>query len=447
MTVATRPTLGAPRPFRFPDSDRREVAGATVVACDLPGKPLGNGRVILDAGAEREGGAPPGVAAIMASAFKEGSAALDAVGFSDALERLGARVSTGAGWDSVEVGVTAPVENLPDALRLVGEALRTPTFPTEAIERLRTERVNHLRQMRAVPMARALLASYETLWEQGSLYARPSGGDIDDVEAIDREAVNAYFSSVATSAPAHLIIAGDLTGIDVGGVAQDVFGERTVAEPGSTPPARPRMDGRRVVIIDRPGSVQSAIFAGHHAPPRASADQVPLDILMDTFAGMFNSRLTMILREDKGYTYGVNAGTDGLRRGGQLITVTSVETGVTAPSVEIIAREFATMAADGVTQEELDRARDAETGQFALRNETAPQIAGLLSVLVTYDLPPDHFDRETEARAALTVSDMRDAAVRLMLPDQLKVIVVGDAEQIREPIEALGIGVVTVAPD
>ena len=447
--IAQRPAVGDPRPFRFPGFTRSKLDnGLTVLGCHLPGRLLGVAALVVDAGAETEAPHVGGVAALAARALTEGTSRRDAASVAEAVEGIGAELHAIADWDKLAASVTVPVRRLPEALGLLAEAVQEPSFPEAEIERLREERLNRIRQMMAAPRSRAFPAFWERIFSADGPYGRDAAGTTESVARISRDDVGRFH--VARSGPerATLVLAGDLTDADPRALAADAFDawSGTPADVHVAAPV-PREASTAVTVIHRPGSVQSNLLVGQAGVARDARDHLPLDLAMDVLAGMFNSRLNMLLREQKGYTYGVGGYADPMRRGGFLAVSTAVQTPHTAESIADVVAAFSALAERGIDGAELNDARDYQLGVFPLRNETAQQIASLIGSLAVYGLPDDTYDAERDRLRALNADDVSAAIARVLRPDGLAAIVVGDADQIEEPLRAADIGDVTVITD
>jgi predicted Zn-dependent peptidase len=202
---------------------------------------------------------------------------------------------------------------------------------------------------------------------------------------------------------------------------------------------------RRIVLVDRPAAVQSTLRLGHAAPHRSHADYVPMLLAATVLGGAFTSRLNHLIREVRGYTYGIRSTFDQSRRFGQFVVRASVQTGVTAPAVIDTVGEIARTHADGVTDEELAVARAWRAGQLSVDLQTPAAIAGALATLVVHGLPDDY---HTTLRAALLAADVDTvsaAAAQHMHPAGLTLVVEGDAAAIRDELAASGLGEVVDA--
>src|SRR5688572_22027502 len=241
VVVAERPTHGDPRPFHFPKFERSELSnGLGLVAVHLPGRALVSASLVLPSGAVDEPEAQAGVTSLMARALTEGTKRHDAIGLTEAAERLGASLHAEAGWDGMSISVEVPAERLGAALELAAEVATEPTFPAPDVERLRDERLNDLLQAKADPRRRADDAFVTTIYAPGTPYGRPSGGTEETVPGLDAAALAALHGRRFDPARMTLIIGGDLdaVGEDVRSIAESRFGAwpaNPAAESSSTP--------------------------------------------------------------------------------------------------------------------------------------------------------------------------------------------------------------------
>src|SRR6476659_8532397 len=370
--VADRPQPGAPRPYDFPTvTGGRLSNGLSVLIADLPGRPLISASIVVTGGAVEEAPGVAGATVLAARALTEGTERYEAIALVEAGERLGASLHADAGWDALTVGVDVPAARLEPALDLVAEVLLHPTFPESEVERLRDERLNDLLQVKADPRRRVDEAFVSTIYAPDSPYHRPSGGTRETVERLDSAELRRVYGRTLDPSRATLVVGGDLGGQDVMALAERLFGSWRFAEDrdravpaiidtGSTV-------GRVVRVIHRPGSVQTEIRIGHRGLPRRIDDFHAVSVMSAILGGLFNSRLNLKLREEKGYTYGASAGFD-LRRGrGPFTARAAVNTEVTVPAIVESLYELDRMREAPVTDAELTAARDFLMGVFPLR--------------------------------------------------------------------------------
>ena len=449
--IAERPTPGTPRPYDFPAVERFTLPnGIRVVVADLPGRPLVSASLVLRNGAADEPPAHAGATVLAARAMTEGTARYEAIALVEAAERLGASLHADAGWDATSVSVDVPAARLEAALELLAEVALHPTFPEAEVERLRDERLNDLLQARADPRRRADEAYSETIYEGASPYHRPAGGTKDTVAELTPARLRAAYERGVDPARAAFLVGGDLRGIDVRGIVERLLGGWGPAVGASTSGRivdAGAVHERFVRIVHRPGAVQTEIRIGHVGVPRRIDDFHALSVMGAILGGLFNSRLNMKLREEKGYTYGAGAGFDLRRAAGPFSARAAVNTEVTVPAVADFVAELDRIRDADVTPAELAAARDFLVGVFPLRFETPGPIVGALSGLFIHELPDDELARYRSAIEAVDAAAVRDAATRRIHADAMAIVLVGDADAFGKDIEAAGFGPVEVERD
>lgn len=455
--IAERPVPGTPRPYEFPTAERTTLAnGISVAWVHMPGRGLVTATFVTRWGAVDE---PPdlgGSAVLAARALTEGTELHDAIALVEAAERLGASIHAEASWDALTVGVDVPGARLSPALELLAEVLRRPTFPEAEVDRLRDERLNDILQARADPRRRAEEALIAAVYAASSPYRRPAAGLRETVERLDREAVASVYAAMIDPAASALVIAGDLADVDVPVLAGSLFGD--VRRPAARQPAeptasraviddRPLRRDRRIRVHHRPGSVQTEIRIGHPGVPRRHPDFHALSVMSSILGGLFNSRLNMKLREEKGYTYGASAGFD-LRRGaGPFAARAAVNTEATVPAIQDTLAELERIREEEVSDAELRAARDYLIGVFPLRFETPGPVAGALAGVHTHELPDDELQRYRTAIEAVSAADVLRVAREHVRPDAAAVVLVGDHDAFGDALHAVSIAPVEVIED
>ena len=437
--IAHRPEPGAARPYTFPDVRRVTVAGGTVIAAHLPGQLLASALLMVDAGAAHEAAGREGTATVLAKSLEEGTTERDSAAYALALESLGAELSTAVDWDTFRLGVSAPVPQLLAAVRLAAEAGRTPRLDPADVTRVRDDEVTALRMDWAQPGPRADAALRADLFGSAERYGRPLHGDPASVAAVTVEDVVAFQSRLRR--PGVLLVAGDLDTLDLAALGEAAFAG-TEGEPPTdeAPLGVPIPDRRRVLLVDRPGSVQSTLRIGHRAPERATPDYVPMTLAATVLGGAFTSRLNHLIREVKGYTYGIRGSYAMSRRFGRFEVAAGVQTAVTVPAIVDTLGEITRTHRTGVTEDELAVARSWRAGQLSVEMQTPGSIVGALSNLVLHGLPDDYYPALRREYLAATVEEVSAAAARHLHPDGLTLVVEGDAAAIRDELVEAGIG-------
>ncbi|MEU8549420.1 M16 family metallopeptidase [Streptomyces roseoverticillatus] len=452
MDFHPRPQAGPAAPWAFPAPERGTLPnGLTVLRCHRPGQQVVavDINVVAPLAAEPEG--LDGVATIMARALSEGTDKHTAEEFTAELERCGATLDAHADHPGVRLSLEVPASRLTKALGLVADALRAPAFPDNEVERLVGNRLDEIPHELANPSRRAAMALSKELFPAGSRMSRPRQGTEETVARIDAASVRAFYEAHVRPATTTAVVVGDFTGIDLETALADSLGAWTgsPAEPHPLPPVTADDTGR-VVIVDRPGAVQTQLLIGRTGADRHDAVWPAQSVGTYCLGGTLTSRLDRVLREEKGYTYGVRAFGQVLLSspegtGAAMLAISgSVDTASTGPALQDLWTVLRTLAAEGLTDEERDSAVQNLVGVAPLKYETAAAVAGTLADQVEQHLPDDFQARLYERLAATGTVEATAAVVNAFPVDRLVTVLVGDAAQIEEPVRALGIGDVTV---
>jgi predicted Zn-dependent peptidase len=446
--VSQRPVVGEPRPWHFPKFQRHTVAGGRMLTAHLPGRPLAVTALLADAGASAEPIGREGIAELVARALSEGTASRDAHGFAVAGERLGASWRASTDWDSLRCGFEVPVGELGAATELLAEAVRTAAFSDETLARVRDERIDEVGIDRSQPASRAAEAFAAEVFGDLSRYHRSDGGDVESLLAITHDDIRDYRSARLTPSASTLVVVGDLDAVDVEALGRTVFEgwEDNSAAPAS-PEVLPRGGGRRTVVVDRPGSVQSMLMVGHDGPPRKIDDYVAMTTMALVLGGMFSSRLNLKIREEKGYAYGAFGGFDTRKHGGVFVARAAVQSEVTLPALADLVAEIERMHEGGVEPEELEQARAYRAGVFPINFAGVMAVASGLGDLVVHDFADNHFDELRQRVLDVRKDELDRSAADHLRPQDFVTVVVGDASGFAKDLESAGLGPVTIVPD
>jgi len=324
-----QPALGEPRGFSPPAPlERRLSTGLTVWLLQRPDLPLSTALLLVPAGAAADPADRPGLAALCADMLDESTQARGALELSSALERLGAELALGAGRDYAWAQLGVLSRHLDPALALLGEALASPRFAPEDVERVRGIRLSDLSQaMEDAPrLATRLLGPLA--YGAAHPYGRPDDGSPAGLRAITRDELVAFHRARWRPDQAVLVLAGDLDEATSLALLESRLGAWRAPPGQALAPAAPAplpASSARVWVVDLPGASQTRIALG--VPGLRRADPaLPLLALADSaLGGTFTSRLNQNLREDKGYTYGAFSSLDPGAGQGLWLVHTSVD--------------------------------------------------------------------------------------------------------------------------
>jgi predicted Zn-dependent peptidase len=445
-----RPDVGPTAPWSIePPRELLLDNGIRVLHHNMPGQYVLSVRIVVPLRLADEPRHVEGIASVMARLLDEGTSRIDAEGFAEELERKGVAVGAGATDGSVAVDFDVAKRNLPEALALVTEMLADPVFPEGELRRIVDSRLAEIEQERASAPHRAARELIATLYDPADRASRPTGGTADTVAAITRDDVVEFHRRHVGPDGASLAIAGDLSGIDVESVLAESVGQWANADhrtADTAVPPLPAADRARIVLVDRPGSVQSEFAVACPGPDRhVDGGWAPYPVLAFVVGGSPNARLDKVLREDKGYTYGIRSAFRPRRAGGMFVTSGSVRSEVTADALELLLG-ILDGARDGFTAEERGSGVDFIAQTAPARFATADAVADEYVMLALDELPLTHTNDQLEGVRALSVADL-DAAWNGHVTGEWTVVVVGDAAAVREGIDGLGRGPVTVVPN
>jgi len=440
------PSPGRVRPFDFPavQSTRLENGMGLRIA-RMTQVPLVTLSVVLRSGESALSDPRGGLAVLTGAALEGGTLRRSGPALAEAFEGIGTSLAVQTGWDATRVSVTCLADRKAEALALLAEALLEPAFPGDEVDRFRSQRLAAIRQRLMDPGRLADDSAAHHFFSEDTPYHRPVAGTRSSVEGLGSGEIREFWDRSYRPDGAGLVVVGDVDIPEVEKMARTFFGAWSgTPEVVDGFDSRPRSQEARVVVVDRPGAVQSEVRIGQPAAARSTPFFFPLQVFNTILGGAFTSRLMLNLREVRGYTYGIRS-RFGFRSGkGPFVISTAVATEVTAPAVEEALKELGGLIQDGPSAEEVRQARDFVVGVFPLRLETTGQVASSIAELLIYHLEDDFFSTYRDRIRAVTAEDIRVASQAVLRPEELVVVVVGDAQRVRKPLEELGVGPVEV---
>jgi zinc protease len=445
--VAQQPGLAPVRPYTLPPVDDFRLAnGLRVVAVRQSAVPLVTARLILDAGAEHEPAAKNGVATLVTSLLPEGTAEIPGPELAERMERLGAQFQTAAGQNSALVAVTALKPVFGEALGLAAQAAMAPAFPERDFERVRQQGITAHVQAQSTVEGLANETFARAVFAPQAPYSRPASGTAASLQSITREDALQWHRAMYVPGNATLLLVGDLTTDEARRLAEQAFGSwrgTVVPRPRPANSARP-VSATRVILVDRPGSVQSAIRIGQASVGPEDADYLRLTALTQILGGAFNARINQNLRERHGWTYGAFASYNPFRGAGTLFINSSVRTNATDSAVAESVREYRRIVDEAVPAEELASAAGNLAGSFPASVQTVQGLASRMQSLLVWGLPLDFYATYGPRLTAFTPADIATVGRGKLTPAALTVVVAGDLASIEAPIRALNLGQVEV---
>ena len=440
------PDALAERSVKFPAYQVKTLAnGLQVVAVAHHEQPVVSLRLIVRAGAAQDPDDKPGVAELAASLLDQGSATKSAEQVANAIDSIGGALGTGAGSDLSFINAIVMKDSLGFGLDLVSDLAQHPAFANEEIERQRQQALSGMRVSYDDPEFLANVVFDRIVYGRHP-YGRPQAGTPATLAAITRDDLVAFHRKWFGANNAILAIVGDVAAEEAFAGAERAFGSwaRTTAEiPKSVDPPSP---ARRVVVVDKPGAVQTEIRVGNVAIARRNDDYTALDLAMKVLGGEGANRLHRVLRSERGLTYGASADFNALKQSGDIVAQTNTRSETTGETLRLIVDEVWKITREPVGGRELDGAQEYLTGSFPLTIETPSQIALQVLNAVFYGLNMNDLQTFRERVSAVTVEDLHRVARNYLRPDRLTIVLVGDASAFVKQLPGAGFEKFEVIP-
>jgi zinc protease len=443
-----------PLPTAFPQTSFPELHQATLangmrlIVAERHAVPVVQFSLQLDSGFAADQLASPGVASVAMEMLDEGTATMDALEISDTLAGLGAELTTGANLDYSVVSLSALKENLDRSLAVYADVILSPAFAPTELERVKRLQLAGILQEKNTPDDMALRILPRLLYGEGNAYSLPMTGSGTEasVSAITRADLQKFHDTWFKPNNATLIVVGDTTLAEIQPKLEALFARWKRGDvPKKTLPNVPLPDKPRVFLVNRPGSEQTMIMAGHLVAAKNPEDDIAIQAANDILGGAFTSRINMNLREDKAWSYGADTTIVDTQAQRPFLAIAPVQADKTAEAMLEIKKELEDyVGSRRATPEEVATSKNGSILTLPGRWETARAVARDIAALVRFKLPDDYWSRYADLVAKLDVDGVNAAAGRLVEPDRLTWVVVGDLGVIEQKVRALGLGEVRV---
>lgn len=382
--------------------------------------------VIFTGGASRDPADQQGVAGFLAAMLDEGAGDLGSAEYSARAEELALRTGFDAGRDTFSVSARMLTENRDESVELLRTALVSPRFDEEPLERVRSQLISGIRSSATDPNSVASDAWRAAMFPDDP-YGDPTSGTEESVSSIGKAELEAARTRLLDRSRMAVGVVGDITAEELGPLLDRLLGDLPKSDWNALPPAGMAQErGLSVVPLDTP---QSVAMLGHEGPLRDDPDFIPAYVMNYILGGGgFASRLTEEVREKRGLTYSVYSYLAPADRAGLYIAGVSSDNARIAEAVEVIKAEWARMAEEGVTEDELEKAKRYLTGAYPLRFDSNGKIARILAGLMIEGFSPDYIRERNDLIEAVTVEDVARVAKKWLKPERLRIVVVGRPE-------------------
>jgi zinc protease len=437
------PSERPPRPLparevKFPPYAMRTLSnGLQVVAVSHHEQPAVSLRLLVRAGGALDPADKAGVASLAAAVLDQGTSTRSAEQIAATIDSIGGIMGSGSGTDLSFIQAVVMKDSFNLALDLVSDIARNPAFTSEEIERQRQQMLSGLKVSYDDPEYLAGVV-FDRLVYGFHPYGRPDAGTPQSIAGITREDLVTFHRTWFGPNNAILAIVGDVSSEEAFNGAERAFGKWSKLETISVRSAEPPPPTRRLVVIDRPGAVQTEIRIGHVGVARKHTDYLALDLAIKILGGEGGNRLHRVLRSERGLTYGASADINALKNGGDIVAETDTRSQSTAEALRLIVDEFWRLQRQRVSERELADAQAYLTGSFPLTIETPSAIALQVLNAVFYGLDMEELQTFRERVNAITVDDIQRVARAYLHPDRLSIVLVGDADVFAKQLAGVG---------
>jgi len=426
------------RPVQFPPfHDVALPNGMTLLLVENHEQPSLTVSLSFRAGTAYDPAGKEGLSDIVSELLTKGTPTRDADQIAAAIEGVGGSLSASSGNDFLTISTDVLSDHADLAFALLGDAARRATFPDKELELARTRALSSLEVELSQPEAVASRAFQKEIYGRHP-YGRATSAA--SFKAITRDDVVKFAGQRLRPAGALLVVAGDITLPQARQLADSTFGGGTWrGTPPATPP-QPSVPTKRrtdILLVDRPGSAQSNIVMGNTTFPPTDTGYYAARIASHVLGGGTDSRLFLILREQKSWTYGSYAVLRRNRGIGNWEATFQGRTEVTDSALAEMLHQIDRIRAQTIPDSELNAAKGFLVGSFPLTIETPRQIAAVVTTARLLGLPPDYLQRYRQRLAAVSGTRARAAAQRVFRRDALTIVVVGDAKSLYDKLKAI----------
>jgi len=409
--------------------------GMTLLLMERHTVPLIGFRVIVKAGSAGDPERREGAAFMAASLLRKGTKTRSADQFAAELDFIGGTLSASASTDNTTVSAEFVSKDIAKGLDLLADCLLNPSFPQDEFNKLLKQRVDGLKA--AKDQAEGVIGLYYNAYLFGRHpYARPTTGDENSLAVLTRDDAQRFYQTYYTPANTILAVAGDFSTAEMEKmVAQKFEGWPSRPSPAISMPDPAPVTGKKLLLIDKPDSTQTYYRIGNIGITRTNPDRVYIQVVNTLYGGRFTSLLNSELRIKSGLTYGAGSIFDRRKVRGPFAIATFTKNATTIEAIDKTLETLQRLHEKGVTEEELQSAKNYILGQFPPTIETSQQLAGLMADLEFYGLDDHEINDLTTKINAMTLADAQRIVKQYYPRENLVFVLIGKASEIGEAVK------------
>jgi zinc protease len=361
---------------------------------------------------------------------------------------LGSNISISSNNSSIVVSVSGLKKNIDKTLALLEERMNNPKFDQKEFDRVKTQVLEGIQNNATQPTVIASQNFARLLYGDKNIVGIPASGNVETVQGLMLDDVKSFHNRFFNPANAEMVIVGDLTESEIMPKISFIEKWQPKSYTVPVPPAAPAVEKTTIYLIDKAGAPQSEIRVGYVALPYdATGDYYRAGLMNFTLGGQFNSRINLLLREEKGYTYGANTRFQGSDIAGPFAGGAGVKASTTDSSVYYFMKLINDYRKDGITKEELDFTKKSLSQSEALDYETLDDKANFLYQIQHYNLSKDYVKEQATILDNITQNDINEIAKKRLPSDKMIILVVGNKAEILEGLKGLGYPIVELTKD
>ncbi len=439
------PVAGSAPVAKFPAMQKATLSnGMKIILAERKAIPVVNFNLMIDAGYSADQSVMPGAMNLLMNMIDEGTKTRTSLQISDELAMLGATLGTGSDLDISSVVMTALKANLEKSLDIFSDVILNPSFPESDFTRLQKQQLATIQREKVTPIQMALRVFPSLLYGKNHAYGAPftGSGNEQSVAKLTRQDLMKMHENWFKPNNATLLIVGDITMKEIQPKLEALFKDwKKGTAPKKNVAKVDHQAKSTVYLIDRPGSIQSIIFAGHVAPSSGDPDGIAIETMNNIFGGDFTSRLNMNLREDKHWTYGAASFMPGARGQRPFIAYSPVQSDKTKEAMSEIIKEMNDITGTRLaTQQEFEKTQSNQILQLPGLWETNQAVLFSVYDMVKYEFPENYYDQYAQKVRNLNLTDIHNAAKKVLKPNQVVWVIVGDRSKIESSIKELNLG-------
>ncbi|MCX7878534.1 MAG: insulinase family protein [Ignavibacteria bacterium] len=441
MDRSKPPKAGPPKDVTFPEYyDTTLPNGINLIVITNNKIPAVSVRLVFKESGSYHDGEKYGLASVTAELLTKGTVSRSAEEIAEQIDYIGGSISSDSDWDGTFLSLSVLKKHLPKGIEILSDVLQNPVFPEDEITRIKEQRISSVIQNKSNPDYLSDRMFSNVVFGNHP-YAHPSEGTEQSIKSISRPDIINFYRKHYKSGKLILAFVGDITREEALGITEKYFSNLPSGDENENKLKIYLLDDTKpnsVYIVDKPGAVQANTKLGNIGVKRNNPDYIKIMVMNTLLGGYFGSRINYLLREEHGFTYGARSGFDSRIYPGEFSVNADVRTEVTDTSVSLIISELKRIREEKVSEDELSKVKNYLSGIFPLGLETANSVASRVIGLKLYNLPKDYYNKYISEIMSVTAEDVLETARKYIKPDNLAIVVSGEAKVLKNMLAKFG---------